>query len=103
MTTTLKNERLYSVLLAPVVTEKSTRASAANTVTFRVAAAATKADIKAAVETLYKVQVENVNTVNIRGKSKVFRGKPGQRSAVRKAYVRLAEGQTIDLSTSVQG
>lgn len=94
-------DRNYQILLAPVVTEKSTRAAEQNTVTFKVAPDATKPQIKAAVEAVYKVKVEKVNTVKILGKTKAFRGKPGQRSDVRKAYVRLAAGQSIDFSKGV--
>ena len=94
-------DRNYQILLAPVVTEKSTRAAEQNTVTFKVAACATKPEIKAAVEAVYKVKVEKVNTVNIKGKTKSFRGMPGQRSDVCKAYVRLAAGQSIDFSKGV--
>ncbi len=94
-------DRNYQILLAPVVTEKSTRNAEQNTVTFSVAADATKPEIKAAVEAVYKVKVEKVNTVQIQGKSKFFRGKPGERSDVRKAYVRLAAGQSIDFSKGV--
>lgn len=94
-------DRNYQILLAPVVTEKSTRNAEQNTVTFSVTPDATKPEIKAAVEAVYKVKVEKVNTVQFQGKSKSFRGKPGKRSDVRKAYVRLAAGQSIDFSKGV--
>ena len=94
-------EQHYLVLQRPLVTEKSTQQAAHNVVAFVVSPGATKAAIKAAVEALYKVTVERVNTLNGHAKQKAFRGRLGQRSAVRKAYVKLAAGQTIDLSKGV--
>lgn len=94
-------DRNFQILLAPVVTEKSTRNAEQNTVTFKVTADATKPEIKAAVEAVYKVKVEKVNTVNTAGKTKAFRGMPGKRSDVRKAYVHLAAGHSIDFSKGV--
>ena len=94
-------EKHYLVLQRPLVTEKSTQMAANNVVAFAVSPAASKPAIKAAVEALYKVKVERVNTVNGHAKQKVFRGRLGQRSPVRKAYVKLAAGQTIDLSKGV--
>lgn len=92
-------EKLYQVIRAPHVSEKSARQqAAANQYVFEVATDATKADIKAAVEALFKVQVESVNVLNVKGKRKSFRQRPGVRSDWRKAYVRLAQGQSIDLS-----
>lgn len=94
-------DRNYQILLAPVVTEKSTLVAEQNRVTFKVAPSATKSEIKTAVEAVYKVKVEAVNTVKFQGKTKSFRGKPGKRNDVRKAYVRLAAGQSIDFSQGV--
>ena len=97
----LSNERKYQVLLAPVITEKATMGSEHNQVTFKVAPDATKPEIKAAVEGLFDVKVLGVNTLNTKGKVKRFRGRLGQRSGYKKAVVRLAEGQSIDVTTGL--
>lgn len=94
-------ERDYTVLIAPVVTEKSTMGSQYGQVTFQVAPEATKPQIKRAVEALWNVNVEKVNTLTTKGKVKRFRGKVGQRSDMKKAIVTLAQGQTIDLGTGI--
>jgi large subunit ribosomal protein L23 len=97
----MNQERIYDILLNPVVTEKSTMGSEYNQVTFRVSLNATKPEIKEAVETLFDVKVTNVNTNRTNGKEKRFRGRIGKRSDFKKAMVTLAEGQTIDLSTGI--
>ncbi len=94
-------ERMYDVVLKPVVTEKSTHGSEHNQVTFRVARRATKPEIKQAVEGLFGVKVTKVNTINMRGKVKRFRGRLGKRSDYKKAIVTLSEGQSIDVSAGV--
>lgn len=94
-------ERMTQIILAPVVTEKSTRAAESNAVVFKVLPDASKPEIKQAVEALYGVEVVKVNTVRIKGKIKRFRGIVGRRSDVHKAYVRLKDGQSIDLGTSI--
>ena len=94
-------ERMYDVVLRPVVTEKSTQGSENNQVTFRVARRATKPEIKQAVEGLFGVKVTKVNTINMRGKVKRFRGRLGKRSDYKKAIVTLSEGQSIDVSAGV--
>ena len=91
----------YDVIKRPVMTEKATMASEANAVVFEVAPEATKPEIKAAVEALFGVEVKAVNTVIIKGKEKRFRGRPGRRADVKKAYVTLMEGNTIDVSTGL--
>jgi len=91
----------YQVILAPVITEKATNNSGFNQVTFRVARTATKPVIKTAVETLFKVKVVAVNTLNRKGKTKVFRGRKGQRSDAKIAVVTLAEGNKIDVTTGL--
>jgi large subunit ribosomal protein L23 len=97
------NERLYTVLLAPVVSEKSTYiAEKHNQVAFRVIQDATKQEIKAAVELLFKVQVESVQVLNRRGKEKRFGRTPGRRSDARKAYVCLKAGQEINFAEGVK-
>ncbi len=97
----MNRERLYDVLRGPVVTEKSTRGSEHNQITFRVALNATKPEIKKAVEELFSVKVKKVNTICGRGKLKRFRGISGRRSAYKKAVVTLVEGQMIDVMTGV--
>ena len=94
-------ERMYQTILSPLVTEKATLNSERGQVTFKVAIDATKPQIKAAVEGLFGVKVLAVNTLVVKGKSKQFRGRPGQRSDWKKAMVRLAEGQSIDLTTGL--
>jgi large subunit ribosomal protein L23 len=97
----LSREAMYQIIRSPVITEKSTQVSAHNQVVFRVAIEATKPQIKQAVEGLFGVTVIGVNTLVQKGKTKKFRGRPGRRSDVKKAFVRLAEGQQIDLTTGL--
>lgn len=92
---------LYDIILAPVITEKSTRVSEQNQVVFKVRKDATKPQIKAAVEGLFGVKVKAVNTLIQKGKTKRFRGRVGQRSDVKKAFVTLAEGHSIDVTTGI--
>ena len=93
--------RHYDVIIAPHITEKSTLLSENNAVVFKVANTATKPEIKAAVEALFGVTVKAVNTLVQKGKTKRWKGKPYTRSDVKKAIVRLAEGQSIDVTTGV--
>ena len=93
--------RHYDTILAPVITEKATVLTELNKVVFEVAKDATKDEIAAAVEELFKVRVIKVNTLITKGKTKRFRGILGQRSDVKKAIVTLQEGQTIDISTGL--
>jgi large subunit ribosomal protein L23 len=93
--------RHYDIVLAPHITEKSTMLSEHNSVVFRVAPRATKPEIKAAIEALFGVSVKNVNTIVSKGKTKRWKGKPYQRSDVKKAIVTLAEGQTIDVTSEI--
>src|SRR6476661_3063837 len=96
--------RHYDIVLAPHITEKSTMLSETNSVVFRVAPSASKPEIKAAVEALFNVKVMNVNTIVTKGKTKRWKGKPYQRSDVKKAIVRLAEGeQPIDITQGIAG
>ena len=92
----MSSDRILSVLRAPHVSEKSTRLSEHNQYVFAVAPDATKADVKSAVEQMFEVDVVSVNMANVKGKLKMFRFRPGRKASVRKAYVRLAEGQTIE-------
>ena len=97
----LSQSRMYDLIRSPVVTEKSTLGSQHNQVTFRVPLEATKPEIKAAVEGVFKVKVTAVNTLRSQGKVKRFRGYVGKRVDTKKAVVTLAQGQTIDVTTGV--
>lgn len=92
-------EAFYDVISRPVITEKATAASEQSKVIFRVRQDATKAQVKEAVEGLFKVEVVGVNTINVQGKVKAFRGRAGKRRDFKKAIVTLKSGQSIDLST----
>jgi len=93
----MSNDRLYQVLLAPRVTEKTTQVGEdSNQYVFQVVNDANKAEVKGAVELLFDVSVESVRMVNVKGKTKSFRMRPGKRSDWKKAYVRVQEGQVID-------
>ncbi len=98
---TISKERMYNIILSPVITEKATMGSEHGQVTFKVTLDATKPEIKAAVEGLFNVKVTAVNTVVQKGKIKRFRGRVGQRSDFKKAMVTLADGQTIDVTTGI--
>ena len=100
-TTTVEN-RHYDIVLAPHITEKSTMLSENNAVVFKVAGTASKPEIKAAVEALFKVKVTGVNTIVQKGKTKKWKGKPYTRSDMKKAIVTLAEGDQIDVTTGLQ-
>ncbi|WP_156971116.1 50S ribosomal protein L23 [Beijerinckia mobilis] len=96
-----QDARHYDVIVAPVITEKATIASEENKVVFKVAKTATKVEIKAAVERLFDVKVEAVNTLLRKGKKKVFKGTRGVQSDVKRAVVTLAEGHKIDVTTGL--
>ncbi len=91
----------YDVIRSPVITEKSTAATEHNKVIFNVAKAATKGEIKAAVEALFKVKVTGVNTLVRKGKNRRFRGVAGRTSDIKRAVVTLADGQSIDVTTGL--
>jgi large subunit ribosomal protein L23 len=91
----------YDVILSPVITEKSTLVSQANQVIFKVAPKATKTDIKVAVESLFKVKVKAVNTLNRKGKKKFFKGIFATQSDTKKAIVTLEDGHSIDVTTGL--
>ena len=93
--------RHYDIIVAPVITEKATMASEHNKVIFKVAKHATKPQIKEAVEAIFGVSVTGVNTINIKGKTKRWKGKPYKRNDVKKAIVTLAEGSMIDITEGV--
>ncbi|MFP4183184.1 MAG: 50S ribosomal protein L23 [Halorhodospira sp.] len=94
----MNQERLYTVLRGPHITEKSTAIAdeSGGQVVFQVAPDANKREIKAAIEQLFEVQVSGVRTVHAKGKRKRFGRIPGRRRDWKKAYVTLAEGQDID-------
>jgi large subunit ribosomal protein L23 len=94
-------DMLYGVILSPVITEKATQGSAHNQVTFKVRSDASKPLIKAAIEGLFNVKVKAVNTINLPGKTKRFRGRLGERPGYKKAVVSLVEGSTIDVTTGI--
>lgn len=96
------NPSLFDVVLRPVVTEKSSAATEHNKLTFVVRKDADKKKIKQAVEQIFGVTVEGVNTVTTKGKAKRFKGVLGQRSDVKKAIVTLKDGETIDLAAGVK-
>ena len=94
---TISKAAAYDTILRPIVTEKATMANENGQVTFAVPVSATKPEIKAAVEMLFDVEVIAVNTILLKGKAKMWKGRPGRRSDMKKAMVTLAEGQTIDV------
>ncbi|WP_372891747.1 50S ribosomal protein L23 [Rhodosalinus sp.] len=91
----------YDVIRKPIITEKSTLASENNAVVFEVAIDSNKPAIKDAIEALFGVKVRAVNTAITKGKTKRFRGRAGRRKDVKKAYVTLEEGNTIDVTTGL--
>ena len=95
----MREEELYDVIRAPLVTEKSTMVSESSQIMFKVAMSATKPDIKEAIERLFSVKVLAVNTLIRKGKNKRFRGVKGRQSDFKKAIVTLEAGQTIDITT----
>jgi large subunit ribosomal protein L23 len=95
----MSKERLLKILMAPLVSEKSVNAAeTGNQFAFKVAKDATKPEIKAAVEMLFEVNVEKVQVLNVKGKTKRFGQRMGKRADWKKAYVRLAEGQDINFA-----
>jgi len=97
----MRQEELYDIIVAPVITEKSTLASENNQVVFKVARHATKPQVKEAVERLFNVKVKAVNTLNRKGKLKRFRGIKGRQNNIKKAIVTLSEGSSIDITTGL--
>ena len=98
---TAPDARHYDIVLAPHITEKTTLLAETNSVVFRVAPDASKPEIKAAVEALFNVKVTGVNTIVAKGKSKRWKGKPYQRSDMKKAIVTLKDGDTIDVTSGI--
>jgi large subunit ribosomal protein L23 len=99
--TRLTRQQMFDIVRSPVITEKATNVSEHNQVIFRVPLTATKREVKAAVEGLFKVKVTAVNTIRVQGKLKRFRGRVGRRSDYKKAVVTLGEGQRVDVTTGI--
>lgn len=97
----MRQADLYDVIVAPVITEKSTGVSEHNQVIFKVAGTASKPAIKKAVEGLFNVKVKAVNTLNRKGKVKRFRGIKGKQNDTKRAIITLEEGHTIDVATGL--
>jgi large subunit ribosomal protein L23 len=97
----VSRERIYDIVRRPVITEKATRGSENNQVTFEVALDASKPEIKLAVEALFDVKVTSINTLRVKGKEKRFKGRLGRRSDYKKAIVTLNEGQHIDVTSGI--
>ena len=91
----------YDIIRRPIITEKATLASENGIIAFEVAISSTKKQIKNAIENLFSVKVVAINTLIVKGKVKRFRGKLGKRRNLKKAYVTLAEGNTIDVTTGL--
>ncbi len=91
----------YDTIIAPIITEKATLLSDQNKIVFKVPLTATKDEVKAAIEALFKVKVVSVNTIRVKGKTKRFKGVEGRRSDIKKAIVTLAAGQSIDVTTGL--
>jgi large subunit ribosomal protein L23 len=100
-TPTLTRQAMYDLIRSPMITEKATAVSEHNQIIFKVPLTATKREVKAAVEGLFSVKVDAVNTIRVQGKLKRVRGRPGQRSDFKKAIVTLAEGSKIDVTTGI--
>jgi large subunit ribosomal protein L23 len=94
----LSDDKMYDLIVRPVVTEKSSQQMAFNQYVFEVAKTAKKPEIKAAIEKIFKVTVLSVNTLILKGKTKRFKGRMGQRSDRKKAMITLKQGHTIDTS-----
>ena len=99
--TKLSRQEMYDLIRSPLITEKATTASEHNQVIFKVPLAATKREVKAAVEGLFSVKVDAVNTIRVQGKLKRVKGRAGRRADFKKAIVTLAEGSRIDVSTGI--
>jgi large subunit ribosomal protein L23 len=97
----LASQDTFRRIVRPIITEKAMMGAESDQVTFEVALNATKPQIKEAVEALFDVEVVSVNTMRMKGKTKTFRGRPGNQNDWKKAIVRLAEGQDIDVMTGI--
>lgn len=100
--TTVSSEKIFEIIRNPLISEKSTLVSQYNFYVFKVSPKSNKSEIKQAIEKLFNVKVLSVNTLNQEGKVKKFRNRPGKRANFKKAFVKLAEGNTIDTSVEVK-
>ncbi len=100
--TNVSMSRALALLLQPVISEKATFGAERNEVTFRVALDATKPEIRSAIEKIFKVKVDSVATSRLQGKQKRFRGRIGRRKETKKAFVRLAKGESIDIGSATK-
>ena len=97
----MKKFNLFDTIVSPVITEKATTLSEFNKIVFRVHKSASKNSIKKSIEKIFKVNVIKINTINLRGKTKLVRGKKSSRPSYKKAIVTLKKGQSIDLATGI--
>ena len=97
----MKKINLLDGIISPVITEKATSLSEFNKMVFKVHQGASKNSIKKSIEKIFKVNVIKINTINLRGKTKLVRGKKSSRSGYKKAIVTLKKGQSIDLATGI--
>jgi large subunit ribosomal protein L23 len=97
----MKNLNIHDVIISPNITEKSTAQSEFNKVVFKVNKKAKKNSIKKSIEKIFKVNVVKINTINLKGKTKVIKGKKTFTSGIKKAIVTLKKGQSIDLSAGI--
>ena len=97
----MKKFNLLDTIVSPVITEKATTLSEFNKIVFKVHKGANKNSIKKSIEKIFKVNVIKINTINLKGKIKLVRGKKSSRPAYKKAIVTLKKGQSIDLATGI--
>ena len=97
----MKKFNLFDTIVSPVITEKATSLSEFNKMVFKVHKGASKNSIKKSIEKIFKVNVVKINTINLKGKTKIVKGKKSSRSGYKKAIVTLKKGQSIDLATRI--
>ena len=97
----MKKFNLLDTIVSPVITEKATNLSEFNKIVFRVHKGASKNSIKKSIEKIFKVNVIKINTINLKGKTKLVKGKKSSRPGYKKAIVTLKKGQSIDLATGI--
>ena len=97
----MKKFHYLDTILSPTITEKATSLSEYNKVVFKVHNGASKSSIKKSVEKIFKVNVIKINTINLKGKTKLVRGKKSTKSGFKKAIITLKKGQSIDLATGI--
>tara|TARA_B110000014_G_C19792197_1_gene411609 strand:+ start:18 stop:311 length:294 start_codon:yes stop_codon:yes gene_type:complete len=97
----MKKINSFDIIISPAITEKATTLSEFNKIVFKVNKAANKKFIKKSIEKIFKVNVVKINTINLKGKTKMVRGKKTFKSGTKKAIITLKKGQSIDLSTGI--